>query len=94
MEYVVKYELDEDGWWFTSIPAVQGCHTQGATLPQARDRIRECLGLYVPAEEAQAAKLVDQIDLPERVSAAFREISAYGIHHGVDAEILLESHPA
>jgi predicted RNase H-like HicB family nuclease len=59
--YVVRYELDQDGWWFTSIPEIQGCHTQGKTIDQARERIRDCLGLYVPADEALTAILVDQI---------------------------------
>ncbi|HMG13071.1 MAG TPA: type II toxin-antitoxin system HicB family antitoxin [Gemmatimonadaceae bacterium] len=59
MAYLVNYELDRDGWWFASIPAVPGCHTQGKSLPQARERIRECLGLY--DDDAISADLVDQI---------------------------------
>lgn len=91
MEYSVKYERDRDGWWYASIPAVPGCHTQGSSLPQARERIRECLGLY--DDSAQAATLVDQIELPPKISEALQTLSAYGVH-GVDVEILLESHPA
>lgn len=91
MEYAVKYEIDRDGWWHTSIPAIQGCHTQGSSLPQARERIRECLGLYDP--DAATAKLVDQIELPPQISDALQKLAAFGLH-GVDVEILLESHPA
>ncbi len=91
MEYAVKYEFDRDGWWFTSIPAVPGCHTQGDSLPQARERIRECLGLY--DQDAATAKLIDQIELPPQISEALQKLSSYGIH-GVDVEILLASHPA
>lgn len=91
MEYAVKYKLDRDGWWFTSIPAIPGCHTQGSSLPQSRERIRECLGLY--DNQASTAKLVDQIELPVQISDALQRLSAYGIH-GVDVEILLASQPA
>jgi predicted RNase H-like HicB family nuclease len=91
MEYAVKYELGRDGWWVTSIPAVPGCHTQGKTLPQARERIRECLGLY--DDDAASAKLIDKIELPPQISEALQRISSFGLH-GVDVEILLDSHPA
>lgn len=90
MEYAVKYELDRDGWWYTSIPAVPGCHTQGSNLPEARARIRECLELYDAS--AASAKLVDQVELPPQISEALQRLSTYGIH-GVDVEILLDSHP-
>ncbi len=90
MEFAVKYERDRDGWWFASIPEIQGCHTQGSSLPQARERIRECLALYVSSSEAASATLVDQIELPPHISDALQKISAYGIH-GVDVDILLES---
>jgi len=89
-KYVVRYEW-EDGVWFVQIPAIPGCHTQGNSLPQARERIRECLGLYDSA--ADKAELVDQIELPPQISAAIQQLSAFGIQ-GVDVEILLASHPA
>jgi len=94
MELAVRYELDRDGWWVASVPTIPGCHTQGRTLPQARGRIRECLALYMPKAEADAARFIDEISLPPQISEAFRKISEYGIHHGVDVEILLDSQPS
>lgn len=62
MTYEVIYQRDESGWWVASIPAVQGCHTQGRTIEEARRRIREALSLFV--EDAERAELVDRVRLP------------------------------
>jgi predicted RNase H-like HicB family nuclease len=63
--YRVTYERDEDGWWVASVASVPGCHTQGKTLRQARERIREALGLFVRG--AASARLVDDVRLPASV---------------------------
>lgn len=71
--YTVRYELDEDGWWYTSIPEVRGCHTQGRSLRQARKRIREALAAILDDDDAAArAELVDDVRLPTTVSKAVR----------------------
>ena len=41
---------------------VAGCHTQGRTIAQARERIREALGLF--DEDAEKAVLEDDVRLP------------------------------
>jgi len=56
--YSVDYELDQSGWWVASVHEIAGCHTQGRTIEQARERIREALLLFgVPA----TAELVDHV---------------------------------
>jgi predicted RNase H-like HicB family nuclease len=60
--YEVVYERDDDGWWAASVPSVRGCRTQGRSLAQARERIREALSLFV--KDAQRADLRDKIVLP------------------------------
>jgi len=60
--YRVVYELDESGHWIASVPRVRGCHTYGRSLSEARARIREALGLFVP--DAARARLTDDIHLP------------------------------
>jgi len=61
----VVYERDEDGWWAASVPSVRGCRTQGRSLAQARERIREALSLFV--KDAHRADLSDRIVLPSEV---------------------------
>lgn len=93
MEYVVRYERDRDGWWFTSIPEIQGCHTQGVSLVEAKEHIRECLALYVPEQEAASAVLIDKVVMPSAVSVAVRTLADFGIQ-AADVQILLDSAPA
>ncbi len=45
-EYEVDYELDEAGWWVAKVRKLAGCHTQGRTIEQARERIREALSAF------------------------------------------------
>lgn len=89
-QYEVHYELDETGWWLTTIPEIQGCHTQGSTLVEAKDRIRECLGLFISSSDAESADLLDAIQLPASVSEAVKTISEFGVR-AADLSILLES---
>jgi predicted RNase H-like HicB family nuclease len=51
----------EDDAWLVDIPAIQGCHTYGRTLEQARERIREALRLFIRSGEVE---LVDDVRLP------------------------------
>jgi predicted RNase H-like HicB family nuclease len=57
----VAYERDDLGWWVASIREVRGCHSQGRTIDEARQRVREALGLFV--DDAESATLVDPLDV-------------------------------
>src|SRR2546425_5949028 len=72
--YHVTYERDESGWWVASVREVRGCHTQGRTVDEARRRIREALGLFVP--NAKRAVLRDRVKLPAKaINAVKRDTS-------------------
>lgn len=60
--YKVRYERDEDGWWVASVPSVKGCHTQGRSIAQARERIHEALSLFV--KDAKRAEFREEFRLP------------------------------
>ena len=62
--YTVRYERDERGWWVARVLGLPGCHTQGRSIAQARERIRDALGLFV--ENAEEASLIDDVILPAR----------------------------
>ena len=63
-DYRVVYELDESGHWIATVPAVKGCHSYGRSIREARERIREALGLFV--KDAGRAHFVDdfRVSLP------------------------------
>ena len=42
-EYTVVIEKDEDGYYVGSVPALPGCHTQGTSMDQLLERIREAV---------------------------------------------------
>lgn len=64
-QYEVTYERDERGWWIASVKGVAGCHTQGKSIPQARKRIREALGLFIG--NADTVELIDRPKLPREM---------------------------
>jgi predicted RNase H-like HicB family nuclease len=63
--YEAKIERDEDGWWVASVPSVDGCHTQGKTIAQARERIQEALELCLEESGKKGPfAIVTRVDLP------------------------------
>jgi predicted RNase H-like HicB family nuclease len=63
--YRVTYEHD-GSMWFAHIDALEGCHTQGRTIAQARERIREALSLF--DKKAARAILVDDVRSPLKLT--------------------------
>ena len=48
IEYTVLFTPDEEsGWFVAEVPALPGCVTQGKTLAQAKERIKEAIELYL-----------------------------------------------
>jgi predicted RNase H-like HicB family nuclease len=60
--FTVIYERDEAGWWVVEVPDVPGCHTQGRTIEQARERILDALSLFV--DDADQVLLREEARLP------------------------------
>jgi predicted RNase H-like HicB family nuclease len=70
MTYRAVFEREPDGRWTVEIPKVKGCHSYGRTIGQARDRIREALGLFV--ENAETAEIEEDVRMPAAVKDAVR----------------------
>jgi predicted RNase H-like HicB family nuclease len=60
--YQVELERDEDRWWLARVPRVPGVHSQGRSIQQTLDRVREALSLWV--NDATTADLEPEIHLP------------------------------
>ncbi len=48
--FTVIIEKDEDGYYVGSVPSLKGCHTQGKTMDELLDNIREAIELCLEAE--------------------------------------------
>lgn len=51
---VVVHEADEGGFW-AEVPVLPGCASQGETLEQLMENIREAIGGWLEAEIPPAA---------------------------------------
>ena len=46
-KFEVLFERDEDGGFVASVPALPGCYSQGDTLKETKENIREAIELYL-----------------------------------------------
>lgn len=66
--YTAIFERGETGVWLARIPSIRGCHTYGRTLEQARNRLREALGLWI--DRPEQAVIEEEIRLPVELRRA------------------------
>ena len=51
LNFTIIIEQDEDGIYVASVPEIQGCYTQGKTIPQVLERIKEAIELCLEADD-------------------------------------------
>lgn len=52
LKYTIVVEVDEDGMYVASCPAIQGCYTQGKTYNEAIKNIKDAIKLHIEARKA------------------------------------------
>ncbi len=50
-DFTVLIEQDEDMLYVATVPEIQGCHTQGKTIPEVLERIKEAIELCLEADK-------------------------------------------
>lgn len=55
--FVVLIEQDEDGWFVAKVPDIQGCATQGRTIPQVLERVKEAIRVCLEAEKIEQSRM-------------------------------------
>ena len=50
LDFTVLIEQDEDGWYVAIVPDIRGCHTQGKTISEVVERIKEAIELCLEAD--------------------------------------------
>jgi predicted RNase H-like HicB family nuclease len=53
LDFTVIIEEDEDGWYVATVPEIQGCYTQGKTINQILERIKEAIELCLEADKEE-----------------------------------------
>ncbi len=81
--YCVVYERDESGFWVASVAGIRGCHTQGRTIEQARERAREAIQAALDLQRPYAGKLVDDVRLPPPI----KKVVASALHARAKAAV-------
>jgi predicted RNase H-like HicB family nuclease/DNA-binding Xre family transcriptional regulator len=54
--FTAIYELTEDGWWVVSVPEIPGAHSQGETLEEAREMIRDAVRMLLEVRREDAER--------------------------------------
>jgi len=52
-DFTVLIEQDEDGLYVAKVPELEGCHTQGSTLEEAVNRIKEAIAVCLEADKEE-----------------------------------------
>ncbi len=52
LSYSVVYEEDPDGGYVVFVPSLSGCHSQGDTIEEAEQNIKEAIELYLESLDA------------------------------------------
>ena len=64
-EYYVVIERDEDGYYVGEVPQLRACYSQGRTLDELMDNMRDVIALCV--EEAEDESITEFIGLQRLV---------------------------
>ena len=66
--FTVLIEQDEDGMYVAKVPDIHGCYTQGKTVHQVMERVREAIQVCLEAEKEEMPRMkfigLQQIEVP------------------------------
>ena len=57
LDFTVLIEQDEDGIYVATVPDIPGCHTQGKTIAQVMERIKEAIELCLEADKEKVEQM-------------------------------------
>ena len=52
LQFKILIEQDENGIYIASVPELPGCYTQGKSLEQVRERIKEVIEMVLEEDES------------------------------------------
>lgn len=54
MDFAVVIERDEEGTYIAKVPSISGCYTQGKTIQQVLERVKEAIGACIEASRSDS----------------------------------------
>ena len=67
LNFTVLIEQDEDGLYVATVPDITGCYTQGKTVAQVLERIKEAIEVCLEADKEEISPMkfigVQQIEI-------------------------------
>lgn len=60
MKYNVVFEREEDGGYHAFVPALHGCHSQGDTLEEAVQNVREAMEAHIESLKAAGEPMPEE----------------------------------
>ena len=64
-KYRILIEKDENGIYIASCPALQGCYSQGDTVDEALQNIKDAIQLHIEARQALGESVPIEILIEE-----------------------------
>jgi antitoxin HicB len=64
-KYRILIEKDENGIYIASCPALQGCYSQGGTVDEALQNIKDAIQLHIEARQALGEPIPIEILIEE-----------------------------
>jgi len=55
--FTVLIEQDEEGIYVAKVPDIRGCYTQGKTVEEAMERIKEAIQVCLEADKEELPKM-------------------------------------
>jgi len=62
MDFLVVLHKAEEGGYWVEVPALPGCYSQGETIEEALEGIREAIALHLEAMAEEGELLPDDTD--------------------------------
>ena len=62
-EFLVIIEKGEDGYYVGTVPELNGCHTQGKTLDELMENIREVIALCLEVEDEEEEGILEFVGI-------------------------------
>lgn len=64
-KFKILIDQDEDGVYIASCPSLQGCYTQGTTIEEAIENIKDCIKLHIEARKCLGEPIPIEVLLDE-----------------------------